>query len=57
MSKLFGLIQAILPEIEPRQARDEAYLAQSVDIYDLERRMRELDQRDTAQPFHLQHSL
>ena len=45
MSKLFGLIQAILPEIEPRQARDEAYLAQSVDIYDLERRMREIDGR------------
>ena len=45
MSKLFGLIQAILPEIEPQRARDEAYLAESVDIYDLERRMREIDQR------------
>ena len=45
MSKLFGLIQAMLPEIEPQQARDQAYLAQSVDIYDLERRMREIEQR------------
>ena len=45
MSKLFGLIEAILPEIEPQRARDEAYLAESVDIYDLERRMREIDQR------------
>ena len=45
MSKLFGLIQALLPDVEPQQARDQAYLAQSVDIYDLERRMRELDQR------------
>ena len=45
MSKLFGLIQAMLPEIEPQQARDQAYLAQSVDIYDLERRMREIDHR------------
>ena len=45
MSRLFGLIQAILPEIEPQRARDEAYLAESVDIYDLERRMREIDQR------------
>jgi Protein of unknown function (DUF3563) len=45
VSKFFGLIQAILPEIEPRQARDQVYLAQSVDIYDLERRMREIEQR------------
>jgi len=45
VSRLFGLIQAILPEIEPQQARDQAYLAESVDIYDLERRMREIDQR------------
>ena len=45
VSRLFGLIQAILPEIEPQQARDQAYLVESVDIYDLERRMREIDQR------------
>ena len=45
VSRLFGLIQAIFPEIEPQQARDQAYLAQSVDIYDLERRLREFDQR------------
>ena len=45
MSRLLGLIEAILPEIEPQQARDQAYLAESVDIYDLERRMREIDQR------------
>ena len=45
MSKLLGLFQAMLPEIEPQQARDQAYLDQSVDIYDLERRMREIDQR------------
>ncbi len=45
VSKLLGLIQAILPKIEPQQARDQAYLAESVDIYDLERRMREIDQR------------
>jgi hypothetical protein len=50
VSRLFGLIQAILPEIEPQQARDEAYLAESVDIYDLERRMREIDQRGRRPP-------
>ena len=48
MSKLSGLIQAILPEIEPQQARDQAYLEQSVDIYDLERRMREIEQRSRS---------
>ncbi len=45
MSRLLGLLQAMLPETEPRQSRDDAYLAQSVDICDLERRMREIDQR------------
>ena len=48
MSKLLGLIQALLPEIEPQRNRDQAYLAQSVDIYDLERRMREIDQRSRS---------
>ena len=48
VSKLLGLFQAILPEIEPQQARDQAYLAESVDIYDLERRMREIDQRSRS---------
>jgi hypothetical protein len=45
MSKLFELIKALMPRIEPQHLRDEAYLAESVDIYDLERRMREIDQR------------
>ena len=39
----------------PREA-EETYLAGAVDIYDLERRMRQLDKRDTQQPFHLRHS-
>jgi hypothetical protein len=45
MSKLLRLIKALTPSIEPRRVRDEAYLAESVDIYDLERRMREIDYR------------
>ena len=57
MSKLLGLIQAILPEIEPQQARDQAYLEQSVDIYDLERRMRELEQRSRSSASDLTFSL
>ena len=41
---------AVSPFSEPReceaeQDRDEQYLAQASDIYDLERRMREIDQR------------
>ncbi|MET0208493.1 MAG: DUF3563 family protein [Variovorax sp.] len=39
-----------------QQDADDAYLAGSVDIYDLERRMRQLDQRVGDQPFHLYHS-
>jgi hypothetical protein len=45
MSKLLELIKALIPTIEQQHARDEAYLAESVDIYDLERRMREIDRR------------
>jgi hypothetical protein len=50
-------LSALRRRFPNRQDNEDAYLAGSVDIYDLERRMRELDQRDTAQPFHLQHSL
>ncbi|RZI72306.1 MAG: DUF3563 domain-containing protein [Variovorax sp.] len=50
-------LSALRRRFPNRQDHEDAYLAGSVDIYDLERRMRELDQRDTAQPFHLQHSL
>ena len=57
MSKFFGLIQAILPEIEPQQTRDQAYLEQSVDIYDLERRMREIEQRGRSSANDLTFSL
>jgi len=57
VSKLLGLMQAMLPHIEPQQARDEAYLAQSVDIYDLERRMREIEQRGRAAASDLTFSL
>jgi hypothetical protein len=57
VSRLLGLIEAIFPEIEPQQARDEAYLAESVDIYDLERRMREIDQRGRSAASDLTFSL
>ena len=45
MSKFIELIKALLPEVESQSERDEAYLSQAVDIYDLERRMHEIDNR------------
>lgn len=36
------------PQPQDALRREEAYLAQSVDMCDLERRMRELDQRRVA---------
>lgn len=45
MSKLIELIQALLPRVETQAEHDQTYLNDSVDIYDLERRMREIDGR------------
>lgn len=43
MNKFIEMLQDL---VRPEQAaQEEAYLAESVDIYDLERRMRELDGR------------
>jgi len=45
MTTLLDFIKTLIPRIEPQRVLDEAYLAQSVDIHDLERRQRELEQR------------
>ena len=45
MTTLLNYLSSILPSIESQEERDEAYLAGSVDIYDLERHMREIDDR------------
>lgn len=45
MSTLRKFIQALLPSVPSPRETGEAYLAESVDIYDLERRMREIDAR------------
>jgi len=42
---LFRFIAGLLPRFPSQHELDEAYLADSVDIYDLERRMRDIDQR------------
>ena len=46
MSTILMLLQFLLPHISSPAEHDEAYLGQSVDHYDFERRMREIDERD-----------
>ena len=50
MSKLIERIKALIPIIKSQKDLDDAYLSQSADVYDLERRMRQIDaaSRDTA---------
>jgi hypothetical protein len=45
MSHLLSILRSVLPSIESQADRDEAYLAAAVDLRDLERRMREIDDR------------
>jgi len=52
MNQFREFLKALIPHIETQAERDEAYLAQAIDIYDLERRMEELDRRRRgARPF------
>jgi len=46
MTNLLKFLKSLLPTIESQRERDEAYMAGAVDIYDLERRMREVDEQD-----------
>lgn len=52
MSRLAEFIKALVPHFPSQRDLDEAYLAESVDIYDLERRMSDIDwkRRNTARP-------
>lgn len=45
MSKFIQLIKALAPSIRYQKDLNDAYLSESTSVYDLERRMRELDQR------------
>lgn len=45
MNTILRLLKSLLPNVESQRDRDEAYLAESVDIHDLERRMRSIDER------------
>jgi hypothetical protein len=50
MTTLLNFLKSFLPVIESQHELDEAYLAGAVDIYDLERRMREIDERGRRNP-------
>lgn len=45
LSPLVRFVRQFLPNVQSQQERDEIYLSESVDIYDLERRMRDIDRR------------
>ncbi|MDE2395587.1 MAG: DUF3563 family protein [Burkholderiales bacterium] len=45
MSNFFKFAKTLFARQSSREELDEAYLAQSVDLLDLERRMRDLDRR------------
>ncbi len=45
MSKLIAIVHALIPRIQTPAESSQAYLSHAVDIHDLERRMRELDNR------------
>ncbi len=48
MSKLIELIKAYLPKFPSPKDADDAYLTASVDIFDLERRMKSIDSRSNG---------
>lgn len=45
MFQLLKLLASLVPSIPTQQQRDEAYLNQATDIYDVERRIAEIDHR------------
>jgi len=45
MSPIIELIKALVPHMPSQQELDEEYLNASVDIYDVERRIAEIDHR------------
>ena len=45
MNTLLNLLKTLRPSIESQRERDDEYVAGAVDICDLERRLREIDER------------
>ena len=50
MFRLLELTKAVKPSMEAQHVREEAHLPESVDVIDLERRMRGFDHRDRDGP-------
>jgi len=48
MNTVLRFLKSFIPVVESREEHDERYLAQAVDICDLERRLREVDERGRA---------
>lgn len=53
MSTLLAFIKALVPGFQSQKESDEAYLAESTDVYDLERRMRQIDLAARTQAHYL----
>jgi hypothetical protein len=51
MSPLIERLIALVPHIPSQKELDEAYINASVDIFDLERRMAEIDHREARPAF------
>jgi hypothetical protein len=55
MSNLLERLKTLVPSVPTDRDRDEAYLAEALDVGDLERRIREMEQRghhaDSDVPF------
>ena len=51
MSNLIVLIKALVPHMPTQEELDQAYLNESVDIFDVERRMAEIDHRSHDFPW------
>ena len=41
--QLIQLIKTLAPNIKPQKDLDDAYLSNAADVYDVERRLREID--------------
>lgn len=53
MFQILNFIKALVPSIPSQQQRDQEYLSQATDIYDVERRIAEIDHRMARPASHL----
>ena len=51
MSHFVEFIKTLVPHIPSQQQLDERYLSEAVDIYDVERRIFEIDHRGVQHPY------